>query len=184
MVSAVAKGIHPVKLRGLQAVRLRMTGEEPTILERTDADPIAGVLADLLKPELSAIAQTLIKPTARTGPRYQLYQPVHRVFHLVLLEAVCDQFGTTEAALQPRLDPLKIESAGLVLRRTESGKTKGWRTLAAASAAATRLTGWVTIPPASLEQDPGLQAVQNALPQIANKAADKTRKFPIRQSTL
>ena len=41
----------------------------------------------------------------------RLYQAVHRRFNLALLDAHCDAFG------QPRLDPRRIESSGLVVRR-------------------------------------------------------------------
>jgi hypothetical protein len=41
----------------------------------------------------------------------RLYQAIHRRFNLALLDAHCDVFG------QPRLDPRRIESSGLVVRR-------------------------------------------------------------------
>lgn len=45
------------------------------------------------------------------GSTPRLYQPVHRRFSLALVDAHCATFGA------PRLDPRKIESSGLVLRR-------------------------------------------------------------------
>ncbi|PZO43946.1 MAG: hypothetical protein DCF15_22340 [Phormidesmis priestleyi] len=126
--------VHSVLLRGLQAPDIGLVGTEPTLLTRADQDPIAGVLADLIKPGLTALKQTL------TQPSEALYQPVHRIFHLVLLEAVCDLFATGNSlethAFQPKLDPLKIDSAGLVLRRyalnasdQTTSQLEGWRTL-------------------------------------------------------
>lgn len=55
----------------------------------------------------SSVAARALGTTAT--PR--LYQAVHRRFNLALLDAHCDVFG------QPRLDPRRIESSGLVVRR-------------------------------------------------------------------
>jgi hypothetical protein len=41
----------------------------------------------------------------------RLYQAIHRRFNLALLDAHCEVFG------QPRLDPRRIESSGMVVRR-------------------------------------------------------------------
>ena len=38
---------HPVTLRGLQQSAVKLSGARPTLLKRLDADPIAGLLADL-----------------------------------------------------------------------------------------------------------------------------------------
>lgn len=155
---------HVVQLRGLQVPEIGLIGNAPTVLSRTDDDPIAGVLADLLKPGLAGIKNTLV------GKARQLYQPVHRVFHIVLLEAVCDPFDLQDStqvdAFQPRLDPLKIDSAGLVLRRYSLGETnsrlvqqqEGWRTLSGlASSSDAKLRGWIRIADNALNQDPDPQ---------------------------
>ncbi|HEY6169389.1 MAG TPA: hypothetical protein VI454_15210, partial [Verrucomicrobiae bacterium] len=78
------------------------------------------------------------------GDLLRLYQPVHRVFNVALVEAHCQAFGS------PRLDPRKIESTGLVVRRVRrDGKGavtyEGWCSLNG------RVLGWN---PLGDEQDP------------------------------
>ncbi len=65
----------------------------------------------------------------------KLYQPIQRQFHLALVEAWCETAGT------PRLDPARVDSAGIVVRRVRrdagggvfhegwmkrSGRVLGW----------------------------------------------------------
>ncbi|MBW4484552.1 MAG: hypothetical protein KME14_18625 [Tildeniella torsiva UHER 1998/13D] len=157
---------HPILVRGALGDR-----PGPAILQRTDQDVIGALLAELVRPGcLASVAQTLAQETS--GDQLKLYQPVHRVFHLVLLEVVCDSFGTgSPNPYQPRLDPNRIDSAGLVLRRYvgdpgDSGtdarsesvpvsempqalrfanrQLEGWRTLAQPPTAnTTALRGWI-----------------------------------------
>jgi hypothetical protein len=97
---------HPVVLRGAGE-----SGIAPVILHRTDQDVIGSLLAELGDGGgLASVRATQAKTRARDGV-LRLFQPVHRVFHIVLIDAACDTVG------QPRLDPARIESAGLVLRR-------------------------------------------------------------------
>ena len=154
---------HPVCLQGLRAIN---AGGEPIILERTDQDFIAALLADLvsdveaganesgasrpgangigvsgigvngIRAIAPAITQTIAQQRNQDGV-LRLFQPVHQVFHLVLLEAVCDLYD--QPGLQPRLDPQRIESAGLVVRRlgTDLTTVEGWRQAGA------KFRGWV-----------------------------------------
>jgi hypothetical protein len=91
---------------------------------------------------------------AATMPR--LYQAVHRRFNLALLDAHCDVFG------QPRLDPRRIESTGMVMRRfigpanptaadlAHPQHWQGWM------GEEPQVLGWTTFGgPAGLEADPG-----------------------------
>jgi hypothetical protein len=154
---------HVVKLRGLRGLNIRaanvVSENAPTILRRLDENPIAAVLADLLKPELQAIANSSV--TQFPEP-WRFYQPVHRVFQIALLEAVCDPFGADVEALQPRLNPLKIDSAGLVLRRyaidargQQLPQQEGWRSLEnPANNNTVKLRGWIPLPDSALNQDP------------------------------
>ncbi len=50
----------------------------------------------------------------------ELSQPIHRRFHLVLLEAVCREPGF------PRVDPAKLVCMGLVIRRETRAGPRGW----------------------------------------------------------
>lgn len=143
---------HPIRLRGPRHFPTNpgVLTDGPLLLQRTDPDFINAIWAEL-KQGRNAIAPTLAQTLMPDG-KLKLFQPIHRTFHVVLLEAVCDPYGTTE--IQPRLDPKKIESAGLVLRRygtgRQAGNIEGWRQQSAA------LRGWMPFSDAlnSLEQDP------------------------------
>ena len=50
----------------------------------------------------------------------ELAQPLHRRFQFALFEAICVRPGS------PRLDPARIESAGLVVRRRKGSARLGW----------------------------------------------------------
>ncbi len=165
---------HSVILRGLNVSR---TNTGPTILKRTDSDFITAMLAELGQPEgVKAVLES--EAQDREAGVLKLFQPVHRTFHLTLVELVCDPFGSSNAvaeavvnnyslllsressitpkqnsiiaenkslsqttprylaeqlaALQPRLDPQRLDSAGLVIRRLRIAEdnnqfSEGWR---------------------------------------------------------
>jgi hypothetical protein len=103
---------HDVVLAGASFAR---RGPAPMVLARTDDDFIPNILRDLVTEQgRAAIAQSLASAPAgsRTG-RIKLFQPVHHTFHVVLVEAACDAVG------QPRVDPRRIDSAGVVIRRVQ-----------------------------------------------------------------
>lgn len=98
----------PIYFRGLS-----VPGADagPTVLARTDQEFIQAVLDEVATADGLT---TLGKSVATLEPGesvLKLFQPVHRTFNLVTLEIGCDVTG------QPRLDPARIESAGLVVRR-------------------------------------------------------------------
>ena len=104
--SVSVESAHPVLLRGPGSPGERRV--PPLILKRTEADFIPGLLADLkaMKP-----ARDLGLPDSGSaldyeGGRRRLFQPVHRVFNLAVLEIACDRPG------YPRLDPRRFVSAG------------------------------------------------------------------------
>lgn len=123
-------------------------GRGPTILERTDQEFIPAVLDELGAPEgLNKVLRTLARTKDRTGT-LKLYQPVHRTFHVALMEIVCDTFG------EPRLDAQKIESAGLVLRRLRTD-ARGGRVVQAWRRAGQTLQGWMSFRhPSEMNDDP------------------------------
>ncbi len=96
----------------------------PTILKRTEQDFIGSVL-DELRSGTGIQALTGVIQSDYSNDTLTFLQPVHRTFYLVILEIACDPFN--QPYLQPRLDPRKIESAGLVVRRVVNGKREGWR---------------------------------------------------------
>lgn len=113
---------HPVVIRGPK----RFTASPaPLLLERTDARFMSNVRDELGNaakwPDLQA---SVLRQTSAT---LKLFQPIHRTSYVALLELVCDVAGT------PRLDPAKIDSAGLVIRRVrtrrdgaETEVNEGW----------------------------------------------------------
>ena len=57
---------------------------------------------------------------SRHGKQPVLRLPLHRAFHLVSCEVVCDRLG------HPALDPGKITSAGFVIRRLSGRREQAW----------------------------------------------------------
>lgn len=115
----------------------------PAILQRTDQDPV-GVLLEKLASEdgRAELAGSLAGDRNRDGV-LELFQPVHRTWHLALLEIACRAPGL------PRLDPQRIESAGLVIRRVgPNGALEGWRR------AGRKLRGWLPFRPGEDRLDP------------------------------
>jgi len=122
---------HPVLVRGSLG-----TGQSaaPSLMAFTDDDFVARLLADLATPDgREQLHKNLAKDRTDDGV-LRLFQPVHRVFSLALVDVSCLQVG------MPRLDPARIVSAGLVLRRLSGrtqqawmerdGRALGWHTVA------------------------------------------------------
>jgi len=122
---------HPVQLTGLRA-GTRGLNEVPVIVERRDQNFIEGLLADVTdRTQHAALKQS--GPAPSDG-RMRLFQPMQRVFNLLLLEAFCDLPG------QPRLEPSKVDSSGFVLRRMgDDGRKLAWLK------AGTKVFGWEAV---------------------------------------
>jgi hypothetical protein len=140
---------HATLLRGAGA-NTRSAG--PLIVKRVDDNFINAMLDELADHNgLNTVAAARVRPDTSSGA-LTFYQPVHRAFQIAVLEVVCDRVGT------PRLDPAKIQSAGMVMRRRAtdtSGRItadqlEGWMQEAptassrvAGSAQRRKLRGWV-----------------------------------------
>jgi hypothetical protein len=83
---------------------------KPTLLQINDEDFPARFLTDMEagRPTPGSTIETL--PSTSTSVM-TLYQPVHRILHVALLQLTCD------TVCYPRLDPKRVESAGVVIRR-------------------------------------------------------------------
>lgn len=128
---ALARGpAHPVCLTGLRSGP-RDLHAKPLIVERRDQEFVEGLLSDL--GDATAHAKLLSATPARQGGTLRLYQPLQRVFNMLVLEAFCDLPG------QPRVDPSKIESSGFVLRRVDGERRLAWLK------AGTRVFGWEAV---------------------------------------
>jgi hypothetical protein len=95
----------------VQGVSLAGVGQsKPALLQLHDEDFPARFLTALGAggPTPGSTIETLA--TSPTIP-VTLYQPVHRILHVTLLQLTCDTLN------YPRLDPRRVEAAGLVIRR-------------------------------------------------------------------
>jgi len=160
---------HPVLIG---APRDLLAQPRPLILQRSDDDFIEATLADLRS---AAGRQQLLGQRAQAVDAkgvLKLFQPIQRQFHLALIEAWCDAPGT------PRIDPARVHSAGLVLRRLDAqgrpegwmksqGRLRGWQLLA-------RLGGAQRDPAAALRlqrRSTGVAGIDRAIAASAASAA-------------
>lgn len=128
---------HDVRLVGAWSVR----GDgAPSLLERRDEDFIPALLGELADPQAPNLVPAH-RPSAGADGTLRLFQPIHRTFNVVLLDAHCGTFG------DPRLDPRKIESSGQVIRRVRTAPD-GTKRFEAWCATRSIVSGWVTLPPA------------------------------------
>ena len=120
----------------LGAPRGVASGGAPLLLQRSDGDFIDAVLDEIGSPE-GRTKLLATRASARTQRQVlKLFQPIQRQHHLAMLEAWCDTPGT------PRLDPARVESAGLVVRRVRragNAAEEGWMRSRG------RLRGWLPV---------------------------------------
>jgi hypothetical protein len=130
MVTALTMGInavhHDVLLRAPRELdrafntRPKNVSGAPAILQREDDDFIEATLEELRSAESRSALAGDLADTRNSGV-LKLFQPMQRQFHLAVMEAFCDIPGV------PRVDPKKIESAGMVLRRVRNnGRREAW----------------------------------------------------------
>ena len=96
---------HDILVRGVD-----MDGTEdkrPVLLQMHDDDFPARWLQDLANPNLPAISTTSVLNT----PSDPLFQPVQRMLNVALVKLSCNSLS------YPRVDPTRVLSAGLVIRR-------------------------------------------------------------------
>lgn len=115
--SAMQHANHDVVIgapRDLAATR------RPALLQRSDDDFIGATLEALRAPAgRAALRAKLARATDAQG-RLKLFQPIQRQFHVALIEAWCDTPGA------PRIDPKRVDAAGLVVRRLGPQGAEGW----------------------------------------------------------
>ena len=131
---------HPVRVgapRDIVPPRSFAVDTAPALLQRNDDDFVESTLEDLRTPAGRATLREKVASTRTAAQVLKLFQPVQRQFHLAVIEAWCDTAGT------PRIDPAKVDSAGLVLRRVRG--TGASRHLEAWMKSGGRLHGWVRV---------------------------------------
>lgn len=108
----------------------------PYLLQRDDPDFVPAVLAELPTPGGHARLRATRASARDASQVLKLYQPVQRRFHLALVEAWCETAG------RPRIDPARVDAAGMVLRRlggADGDRVEGWMK------AGGELRGWVPV---------------------------------------
>ena len=109
----------------------------PALLQRSDEDFVESTIEDLRTAAGRASLRTKLAAARNTAHVLKLFQPLQRQFHLAVIEAWCDTAGT------PRIDPARVDSAGLVLRRIRG--TGSAQFLEAWVKSNGRLRGWVRV---------------------------------------
>jgi hypothetical protein len=111
-----------------------LAGAAPLVLDRDDEDFVEAVLEDLRTPDSRSALAASVAAARTEDQTLKLFQPVQKRFHLALIEGWCDQPG------RPRIDPARVDAAGMVLRRVRAdGTLEGWMR------ASGRLRGWVAV---------------------------------------
>lgn len=107
---------HEVRLRPLG------NGDFRTLIATTgERRFVEALFEDLQAPDWKARLAAMRGVRRGADGVLELSLPIHRKFQLALFEVVCEQPG------EPRLDPAKLASQGMVLRRhRESGPPLGW----------------------------------------------------------
>jgi hypothetical protein len=109
----------------------------PALLQRSDDDFVESTIEDLRTAAGRASLGTKLAAARNTAHVLKLFQPLQRQFHLAVIEAWCDTAGT------PRIDPARVDSAGLVLRRIRgTGPAQFFEAWVKSRG---RLRGWVRV---------------------------------------
>lgn len=150
--AGAAAPVHHVATLG--APRQFGGGAAPMLLQRSDEDFIAGLLADLGQATGRAALPAQRAQARSAQGLLKLFQPLQRQFHLALLSCWCEQPG------QPRVDRARIAGGGLVLRRVGAdGRREGWMH------AEGRVRGWLPLSMVggdAADPDPARRAAQAA----------------------
>lgn len=122
--------MHPIYLTGLRHAS-RDLFTKPLIVERRDQEFVEGLLSDLGDATTHTTLQS--STPAALGGTMRVFQPLQRVFNMLVLETFCDVPG------QPRVDPKQIDSSGFVLRRVDGNRHLAWLK------AGTKVFGWEAV---------------------------------------
>ena len=132
---------HEIRLaapRELRAAAPFAEAGPPAILQRDDDDFIAAVTDSLRTTTARTALAADLAATRNERGVLKLFQPVQRRYHLALTEAWCQVPGA------PRLDPARVDAAGLVLRRVRPSP-QGGEALEGWMRARGVVHGWVPI---------------------------------------
>lgn len=159
--------LHPAERRRLQAImppephhrvllRPLGAGDEKTIIATSAArNFVQALFEDLAVDDWRTRLAAMRGRRRGSDGRLVLSLPVHRKFQIALFEAVCDQPG------MPRLDPKRIASNGMVIRRWRDGRWWGWMKRGK------HVSGWLKLGQLDADPDPAMRAASHP----ANRAA-------------
>lgn len=126
---------HAIAVRGAFPATGNSERLRPTVLELKDQAFMERLLSQLPSAEGRLALRGQVAKTRADDGTLRLFQAVHRLFNVALLDVSCDRLG------DPRLDPKQIVSSGVVVRRVgknglegwmrEDGKIVGWKRLPA-----------------------------------------------------
>jgi hypothetical protein len=109
---------HNILVRGVNLDG--STQKTPVILQMHDDDFPARFLVDLAsagKDRISSVESVDRIPQPQKPPL--LFQPVQRMMHVAMVELNCETAGL------PRVDPTRVQSTGIVIRRLNRGSERG-----------------------------------------------------------
>ncbi len=155
---------HDIIVRGLD-----LGGNEhkpPVLLQMNDDDFPARFLQDLASQATPPISSTAV---INVGAQ-PLYQPVQRMLNLALIDLKCNSLS------YPRVDPTRILSAGLVIRRVYRNPgtaTEDWGTLQAWMRNPTGQYKWIKLAPGQENLDPD----PTQRPQLSSGQAELDRQL-------
>ena len=128
---------HDVVLRPLGA------GDARTIIATSSAqDFIEGLFETLAAADWNNQLAAMRGLRRGKDGLLELGLPIHRRFQIALFEAICHQPGS------PRLDPAKISSQGMVIRRIRGGRWAGWMK------SGRKISGWLPLAGENVDPDP------------------------------
>jgi hypothetical protein len=166
---------HDIRVRG---VDLTGTGHRhPVVVQMNDDDFPARFLQDLLTQGATPVTQSPISSAAVVTPGAQpLYQPVQRMLNVALMELEC------ESVMYPPVDPTRVASAGIVVRRAVrvAGAMPNTTyddpdTLAAWVKNAQGQSSWVPLQKGSATVDPDLDPDPKLRPALLSGQAETDR---------
>ena len=115
----------------------------PVIVARSDRNFIPALLQGFAR-RLDPERDPLTRPPASDNNVLKLFQPVHQIHHVALIQLRCDSFAA------PRLDPRRIDSCGLVVRRLSADRSvwERWSTHE------NTIQGWIPCRDDDVDPDP------------------------------
>lgn len=111
---------HSIQLVGPPAAAAPTADLRPLILQYGEPEGVSRLLETLGQKDPREDLRRAAAQVRTAEKVLRLFQPVHRVFHVVLVHAACTRLG------EPRLDPARVEKAGMVVRRVTNGTVQGW----------------------------------------------------------